>query len=79
MGTCGARALNRRPEIQRPLLRYFATTSTIRGMDALIDLFATAQEGLFETFFQPLAFAWGFASRLENVYEATGWLLIGLL
>jgi len=48
-------------------------------MDALIDLFASAQEGLFETFFQPLAFAWGFASRLENVYEATGWLLIGLL
>jgi sterol desaturase/sphingolipid hydroxylase (fatty acid hydroxylase superfamily) len=48
-------------------------------MDALIDLFATAQEGLFETVFQPLAFAWGLASRLENVYDATGWLLIGLL
>jgi hypothetical protein len=48
-------------------------------MDALIDLFATAQEGLFETVFQPLAFAWGFASSLENVYVATGWLLIGFL
>ena len=48
-------------------------------MDALIDLFATAQEGLFETVFQPLAFAWGLAGRLENVYDATGWLLIGLL
>jgi sterol desaturase/sphingolipid hydroxylase (fatty acid hydroxylase superfamily) len=48
-------------------------------MDALIDLFASAQEVLFETFFQPLAFAWGLASRLEDVYAATGWLLIGLL
>ena len=48
-------------------------------MDALIDLFAAAQEGLFETVFQPLAFAWGLASRLEEVYDATGWLLIGLL
>jgi sterol desaturase/sphingolipid hydroxylase (fatty acid hydroxylase superfamily) len=48
-------------------------------MDALIDLFASAQEVLFETVFQPLAFAWGLASRLEDVYAATGWLLIGLL
>jgi len=48
-------------------------------MDALIDIFSSTQEVLFETFFQPLAFAWGLASRLENVYEATGWLLIGLL
>ena len=48
-------------------------------MDALIDLFAAAQAGLFETVFQPLAFAWGLASRLEEVYDATGWLLIGLL
>ena len=48
-------------------------------MDALIDLFATVQEGLFESVFQPLAFAWGMASRLEDVYDATGWLLIGLL
>ena len=48
-------------------------------MDALIDLFTTAQEALFETVFQPLAFAWGLASRLEDVYAATGWLLIGVL
>ena len=48
-------------------------------MDALIDIFASTQEVLFETVFQPLAFAWGFASRLENVYAATGWLLIGVL
>jgi sterol desaturase/sphingolipid hydroxylase (fatty acid hydroxylase superfamily) len=48
-------------------------------MDALMDLFAAAQEGLFENIFQPLAFAWGLANRLEDVYNATGWLLIGLL
>jgi len=48
-------------------------------MDVLIDLFAAAQEGLFEAVFQPMAFASGLASRLEDVYDATGWLLIGLL
>ena len=48
-------------------------------MDALIDLFSTVQEGLFETVFQPLAFTWGLANRLEDVYDATGWLLVGLI
>jgi len=48
-------------------------------MDALIDIFSSTQEVLFETVFQPLAFAWGLASRLEDVYDATGWLLVGLL
>jgi hypothetical protein len=48
-------------------------------MDALIDLFASTQEALFEAVFQPLAFALGLASRLEDVYDATGWLLIGFL
>jgi len=48
-------------------------------MDALIDLFASTQEAWFEAVFQPMAFASGLASRLEDVYDATGWLLIGLL
>jgi len=48
-------------------------------MDALIDLFAQAQEALFENFFQPIAFGLGLASRLEDIFDATGWLLIGLL
>jgi sterol desaturase/sphingolipid hydroxylase (fatty acid hydroxylase superfamily) len=48
-------------------------------MQALSDLFALAQQGLFETVVQPLALAAGQAHLLEKAYEGTGWLLVGLL
>lgn len=48
-------------------------------MDLLIDLFANTQAALYERVMQPIAFAMGLGSRLENVFDATGWLLVGLL
>ena len=48
-------------------------------MDTLIDAFANAQAALYENWLQPLAFALGLGSRLEDVFNGTGWLLVGLL
>ena len=48
-------------------------------MDTLTDLFALAQQGLFEAVVQPLALLAGQAHILEKAYEATGWLLVGLV
>lgn len=48
-------------------------------MDTLIDLFSQSQDGLFESLVQPLAFAMGLGNRLEEAYDATGWLLVGLM
>ena len=48
-------------------------------MDTLIDLFSQWQSGLFESLIQPLAFSVGLGNRLEDAYDATGWLLVGLL
>jgi sterol desaturase/sphingolipid hydroxylase (fatty acid hydroxylase superfamily) len=48
-------------------------------MDTLIDLFANAQSALYEGVMQPLAFAVGLGNRLEDVFDATGWLLVGLI
>lgn len=48
-------------------------------MEALIELFANTQQALFESVVQPLAFALGQGSLLEEAYEGTGWLLVGLL
>ena len=48
-------------------------------MDTLIDLFANAQAALYENVMQPLAFALGLGSRLEDVFNGTGWLLVGLI
>ena len=42
-------------------------------------LFSGAQQWLFESLIQPVAFALGQASLLEDGYIATGWLLAGLL
>ena len=43
------------------------------------DLFASAQQGLFETLIEPLAFALGLGNLLEDGFVAAGWLLIGVL
>jgi sterol desaturase/sphingolipid hydroxylase (fatty acid hydroxylase superfamily) len=48
-------------------------------MDALANLFSSVQQWLFETLFEPLAFWLGLGNRLEDAYDATGWLLVGLL
>ncbi len=48
-------------------------------METLIDLFGRAQQALFEGVVQPLLFAAGLGNLLEDGYDATGWLLVGLL
>ncbi len=48
-------------------------------IDLLIDTFAWVQQQLFEGAVQPLMFALGGASLLEDGFAATGWLLVGLL
>ena len=48
-------------------------------MDSLIELFANVQAALFEHVMQPIAFALGLGSRLEDAFNATEWLLVGLL
>ena len=48
-------------------------------LETLIDWFALAQQALYESVVQPLVFALGGGNVLELAYEATGWLLVGLL
>lgn len=48
-------------------------------METFTDWFALAQQWLFEAAVQPLAFHLGAANRLEQAYDGTGWLLVGLL
>ena len=48
-------------------------------MDRLSDVFAQAQQGLFEALVQPLALWAGQDALLEKAYEGTGWLLVGLI
>ncbi|MES2283798.1 MAG: sterol desaturase family protein [Pseudomonadota bacterium] len=43
------------------------------------DLFANVQEWLFNAVLQPLLFSMGMANFLEDGYEATAWLLVGVL
>ncbi|MBK6850422.1 MAG: sterol desaturase family protein [Burkholderiales bacterium] len=50
-----------------------------QAIDALVSLFDLAQQTLFELAVQPLVFALGGASLLEDAFNATGWLLVGLL
>ena len=45
----------------------------------LSDLFASAQQWLFETLVQPIVFALGMGNLVEDAFTATGWLLVGLL
>ncbi|WP_295856313.1 sterol desaturase family protein [uncultured Xylophilus sp.] len=48
-------------------------------MNWLTDVFSAAQQWLFETAVQPAMFALGMGNLLEDAYDATGWLLVGLL
>jgi sterol desaturase/sphingolipid hydroxylase (fatty acid hydroxylase superfamily) len=45
----------------------------------MIDLFGTAQQWLFESLVQPLLYGTGLGHLLEDAFDATGWLLVGLL
>ena len=49
------------------------------SFDAILQLWDRAQQALFESLVQPLAFGLGFGNLLEDAYDATGWLLVGLL
>jgi sterol desaturase/sphingolipid hydroxylase (fatty acid hydroxylase superfamily) len=48
-------------------------------IDTLVNLFAQAQQWLFEAAVQPLMFHLGMGGLLEVGFEGTGWLLVGLL
>ncbi len=48
-------------------------------MDTLSNLFGQCQEWLFETLIQPAMFHLGLSNLLEDGYDATMWLLVGLL
>jgi sterol desaturase/sphingolipid hydroxylase (fatty acid hydroxylase superfamily) len=48
-------------------------------MDVLSNLFSDAQQWLFEAVVQPLVFGMGLGGLVEDAFDATGWLLVGLL
>jgi sterol desaturase/sphingolipid hydroxylase (fatty acid hydroxylase superfamily) len=48
-------------------------------LDVLSSAFGTIQQELFEAVVQPTLFALGFANFLDDGFDATGWLLVGLL
>ena len=56
-----------------------SVSASAQGLDAVINLFADAQQYLFEQAVEPLTFALGLGQLLEDAYAATGWLLVGLL
>jgi len=43
------------------------------------DAFGEAQQRLFEAVVQPLVYGLGMGNLLEDAYEATGWLMVGLV
>lgn len=48
-------------------------------MDFFTDAFSGAQQWLFESLIQPAMFALGLGNLLVDGYNATGWLLVGLI
>ena len=48
-------------------------------MSWFTDMFSSAQEWLFDSVFQPVLFHLGMANFLEDGYEASAWLLAGVL
>jgi sterol desaturase/sphingolipid hydroxylase (fatty acid hydroxylase superfamily) len=48
-------------------------------MEWFTDLFAGCQQWLFETAVQPLVYAIGLGGWVEDAFDATGWLLVGVL
>ncbi|WP_198937828.1 sterol desaturase family protein [Pelomonas sp. KK5] len=48
-------------------------------MDWFSDLFSQCQAWVYETLVQPVVFGLGYGNLLEDAFDATGWLLVGLL
>lgn len=48
-------------------------------LDPFVDAFGTAQQWLFEQAVQPALYTLGMGNLLEDAFDATGWLLAGLL
>lgn len=48
-------------------------------MNGFVDAFASVQQWLFEALVQPVAFAVGAGNLLEQAYDGTGWVVVGLL
>src|ERR1700754_322022 len=48
-------------------------------MEWLIDQFADWQQWLFEAAVQPLVYDIGLGGWVEDAFDATGWLLVGLI
>ncbi len=46
---------------------------------ALTDAFGHVQQALFESVVQPLVFALGLGNVVEDAFDATGWLLVGVI
>ncbi|RZK99356.1 MAG: fatty acid hydroxylase family protein [Rubrivivax sp.] len=46
---------------------------------SLSDAFGNAQQWLFETAVQPTVYGLGMGNLLEDAYEATGWVMVGLV
>ena len=49
------------------------------GMGWLSDQFGELQQVLFEQVVQPLLFWLGWGNLVEDAFDATGWLLVGLI
>lgn len=50
-----------------------------QALNFLTDLFGRAQQALFEGVVEPLLFHAGLAGVTEEAYDATGWVLVGLI
>lgn len=48
-------------------------------MNLFADAFAQAQQALFEAVMQPVLYGMGQGALLEDAFDATGWLLVGLV
>ena len=48
-------------------------------MEWLTDQFSALQQWLFEAVVQPIVYAIGLGGRVEDAFDATGWLLVGLI
>ena len=59
--------------------RGFCPASKITLMDWFTHIFSAAQQVLFESVVQPVLLALGQSSLLEPGYEATAWLMLGVL
>ncbi|MBL8304758.1 MAG: fatty acid hydroxylase, partial [Ideonella sp.] len=49
------------------------------ALAVLTDAFGRAQQALFEAAVQPIVFGLGAGNLLEDAFNATGWLIVGLL